>query len=453
MAAEDLFVSPARSIKNSVTIKIVVIGVLILVLLIPASMIKSIISEREGRKNTVIEEISDKWGHSQMIIGPIVSIPYKTYHMEDAKEVYAGIEYAHFLPEELSFNGVINPEIRYRGIFEAILYNTEVNIHSTFNAPDFSEWGIADEDILYNDACITLGLSDLRGIKEDIVIRFDDKEIIPEPGVLTSPLLSNVHSGVTAKIALTADGDKKETFTLNTNLNVNGSGRLSFVPLGKKTTTRLQSKWSNPSFEGAFLPGKREITPDGFSASWKIFNFNRNFPQKWRSGDYSLGSAAFGVRFISPVDEYLQISRSTKYSILFITLTFLAFFIIEVLNKRRVHPIQYLLIGFALCLFFTLLLSLTEHTSFAIAYITASASTVLLIAFYTRSVLKSTPFSLGIGILISILYAFLYIILQLQDYSLLVGSSGLFIILALVMFVTRKVDWYNIGLNQKEIPA
>lgn len=453
MAVGDFLVSPIRSINNSVTIKILVIGVLIVILLIPANMIQSIISEREGRKNTVIEEISDKWGHSQLINGPILSVPYKTYRMSGTKKVYSGIEYAHFLPEELSFNGVINPEIRYRGIFEAVLYNTEVNIHSTFNLPDFSEWDIAGEDILYNNACITLGLSDLRGVKEDIVIRFDEKEIIPEPGVQTSPLLSNVHSGVTAKVDLTCDNDKKKSFTLKTKLNINGSGRLSFVPLGKKTTVQLQSKWCNPSFEGAFLPGKRDITPDGFKASWKIFNFNRNFPQKWRSGDYSLGSAAFGVRFLSPVDEYLQISRSTKYAVLFITLTFLAFFIIEILNKKKVHPIQYLLIGFALCLFFTLLLSLTEHTSFAIAYLTASASTVVLVGFYTKSVLKSTPFSLGIGFLISVLYAFLYVILQLQDYSLLVGSSGLFIILALVMFVTRKVDWYNIGLNQKEIKA
>ena len=216
------------------------------------------------------------------------------------------------------------------------------------------------------------------------------------------------------------------------------------MPLGKETHTKLESTWDSPGFTGAFLPEKREIKKTGFTAEWNILYLNRNFPQQWTSEDtHELAPAAYGVELIFPVDHYQKATRSAKYAVMFLFLTFLVFFIIEIMNKSRIHPVQYLLIGIALLIFYSLLVSLSEYLGFNLAYALASAATILLITGYAFSVVKNKKAGISIGAFLTALYGFLFVLLQLEDLSLVIGSIGLFVILAIVMRVSRNIDWYS----------
>lgn len=430
-------------LKSSANLKIILIALLIVLLMIPFTMINSLIKEREIRKNDAVNEISQKWGLTQTISGPILSVPYNAYVTENGIRRFPQKRMAHFLPEDLSINGDINPNIRYRGIYEAILYSTDLNISGSFKKPSFKQWNIRENDIFWDEAVITFGVSDLKGIKDQVNMKWNDSSIQLTPG----SSINHIKNGIHCPISI--DSNSPDNFSFNTKLSINGSKELNFIPLGKVTNVDLKSDWQDPTFKGNFLPEHRDISENGFNAKWKILHFNRNFPQQWKNNNINLNSSSFGVKLLKPVDEYCKINRTTKYALLFITLTFLTFFLIEILNKLRVHPIQYLLIGFALCLFYTLLLSFTEHFSFNLAYIISSVAITVLITLYTKSVLHESKLSIIIGFLISILYGFLYVILQLQDYSLMMGSIGLFTILSIVMFITRKVDWYAISSQNK----
>ena len=218
---------------------------------------------------------------------------------------------------------------------------------------------------------------------------------------------------------------------------------LNFIPIGKETTVELYSDWHTPSFDGAFLPDSREINDYGFKARWHILHLNRNYPQQWIGSLHKVYDSAFGVSLKLPIDLYQKITRANKYALLFIVLTFTVFFFVEVITKMKIHPIQYLLAGFGLIVFFSLLLALSEHLSFNLSYFISSTAIISLIVFYVYNILHDKKITLiGIVILL-LLYAFLFTILQIADYALLLGNIGLFTALALIMIVSRKVDWYN----------
>jgi inner membrane protein len=216
------------------------------------------------------------------------------------------------------------------------------------------------------------------------------------------------------------------------------------MPVGRETTVQVGGSWGNPSFVGAYLPEERSVEPNKFLASWKVLHLNRNYPQQWTGASVNLKESAFGIKLLMGLDEYQKTMRSAKYAIMFIVLTFLSFFMAEVLNKRIIHPIQYVLIGLALTIFYTLLLSISEQTNFNRAYLLSSAATIALIGLYTRSVLNSILAAAIITGILAVLYGFLFIVLQLQDYALLLGSIGLFLILALVMYITRNINWFAV---------
>ena len=224
---------------------------------------------------------------------------------------------------------------------------------------------------------------------------------------------------------------------------MNGSKHLYFTPVGKTTRVHINSNWNSPSFTGSYLPDSREITDSGFVANWQVLHLNRNYPQVWKHEIYPLNSSNFGVDLLFPVDEYQKSYRSTKYAIMFISLTFIIFLFIEIINKRRVHPVQYLMVSAGMLIFYTLLLSLSEQFGFNIAYLISSFAVVSLTTYYTYIIFKSGKLTGLAGTVIGLLYVFLFTILQIQEYSLLLGSIGLFLILALVMYLSRKVDWYQ----------
>lgn len=439
-------------LNSSISFKLVIIGFLILLLLIPAAWIKSLIREREQTRNSVVNEIGTKWGTQQTITGPVFSVPYYTYLKDDDK-IVKQIEYAHFLPNTLNINGDLDPEIRYRSIYKVITYNSNLGVDGVFPFPDFSEWNINENDILWKDAFVSIGITDMRGIQKEINVIWNGKEYSANPGIETKDVIS---SGVSTRIPISLES-KTDSFTFSFKLNLNGSEKLYFSPLGKTTKVNIKSDWSTPSFNGAFLPDERTIDENGFTAEWEILHLNRNYPQKWRGkneiqNNYTsvnpVDESSFGVNLLFSVDNYQKTMRSAKYAIMFITLTFLVFFFIEVTNrKRRVHPIQYLLVGLGLSIFYSLLLSLSEQIPFVWAYIISGGAIIGLITAYSGSIFKSVKTTLVMSVFLTLIYTFLFIVLQQEDYALLLGSIGLFIILAVVMFASRNIDWYKNSLE------
>jgi inner membrane protein len=436
MSATDAIRETSRRIGRSATFKLVTICILILVLLIPASMVKSLIYERQGRKEGVINEINEKWGEAQTLIGPVISIPYLEHFKDDKGKTTTVTRYLHYLPDNVHIESRITPQVRYRGIYKAVLYNTRLSINGSFPQAPIGDLRLTPEDILWSGAFISLGISDMRGIKERISATFDADSLSMEPGVETADVIK---SGVSAGIKL---DNAHNAYPFHFDLDLNGSRNISFCPVGKVTTVTAVSNWKDPSFEGAFLPLERKVGEQGFSAKWKVLHLNRNYPQYWKGGGHELSDSAFGVRLFSPVDIYQKSMRTAKYALMFIVFTFMAFFISEVMNRLRVHPLQYLLIGLAIIVFYSLLLSISEQINFGAAYLISAAAVISLITGYAKAILKNHYVTMMVGGILAILYAYLYILLQMEDYALLMGSIGLFLVLSVVMYLTRKVDWY-----------
>ncbi len=421
-------------ITRSVSFKLFIVAFLALLLLIPAQMIKSLIKERQMRRNEVVEEITNKLGKNQQITGPILTIPY----LKDEKNEYGNREetlhHLHILPEELIINGKIDPSVRYRSIYEVIGYSANLHFNGTFDSISFQDKSIKAKMILWEDAVIYLGISDMRGIKQNIHLYWNDNTHQFKPGLPSNDVIKKgVHTNV--KI------ESNHSYSFDLDIQLSGSESIQFVPAGSKTIVNLRSNWETPSFSGAYLPDNREVNNNGFKADWQVLELNRTFPQQWDNDQYDVEESAFGVDLLFPVDIYQKNMRSVKYAILFIILTFVVFFFSEYLNKRRIHPIQYLLVGFGIVMFYSLLLSLSEHLPFAYSYLIASLAIIILITSFLHGILKNKKSTLAAGGILTLLYIFLYIILKSFDYSLLIGNIGLFIILAGIMYFSRKIDW------------
>lgn len=439
-----------NSIKTNIYFKIAIIIIIALLLLIPTTMIESLISERETTQFTAISEVSGKWGNQQTISGPFISIPFtRTYIEKSTKDSTQRVieikDFIHILPSELNISGEINPEQRNRGIFEIVVYNSKINISGKFLKSNFSDLDIPTKDIQFDKARLTVGINDLRGIEKQIDLNWDNQKQSFNPGVISNDVVS---SGINAPISIDAKENASYIFSLS--LDLKGSQLLYFTPVGKITDVKLSSTWPNPSFNGSFLPDSRTVNASGFKANWNVLHLNRNYPQMWTGNKYSISDSSFGIDLILPVDNYQKSYRSIKYAILFIAFTFLVFFFIEVLNNLFIHPIQYILVGIALVVFYTLLLSISEHLNFNFAFSISAVATLSLIAGYVKAILKSNALTYFIVAVLTILYTFIFIIIQLQDFALLIGSIGIFIILGLTMYYSRKIDWFSLTLNDKK---
>jgi inner membrane protein len=437
--------------KNSITLRIFTIGIVILLLLIPVNMVEKLIQERENRLQEAIWEVNSKWGKAQTITGLVLSIPYKTRETiyKDAKnyETIETVHYANFLPENLEIEGNLNPEIRYRGIYKVVVYNSKVKLKGKFSDVNFNKWKISPSDILWDEASIGLGLSDLRSIQDDIKLNWNQNEYFLNPGVPNSDVIG---SGMSTRVPFLFNDSSADKLSFSIDLNFNGSSSLNFIPLGKTTKVHIKSNWSTPSFDGAFLPDERQISDSGFTAKWKVLHLNRPYPQSFIGSNSNVAESSFGINLILPIDEYQKSMRSAKYAVMFITLTFLIFFFVQILNGVRIHPIQYFFIGLALVIFYLLLIALSEHMSFNISYLIASISVIGLITLYTKSVFNKAFITRLILLILMALYIFIFTIIQMEDYALLMGSIGLFIVLSIVMYLSRKIDWYAIRSKPKE---
>ncbi len=404
-------------------------------------MIQSIIQERESMSASAIHEVSNKWATSQDINGPILTIPFTKEYIIDDKSAITN-HYFHMLPEKLNITGTVNPEKLKRGIYEIVVYNSEMSIDGFFDLSEAKKITGA-KDIIWTDAFVTMGITDLRGIKEQLLFSWGEEIIGVEPG---SKISSIVQSGVTIATPLKRDLID-DSISFNLNLNINGSQSLSFMPLGGVTNVELTSTWDAPSFNGNILPDSREVNEDGFNAQWQVLELNRNFPNSWMDNAVSnqIYNSKFGVDLLLPIDDYQKSMRSAKYAILILTLTFLVFYLVEVMNKRKIHPFQYTLVGLALCLFYILLVAISEHSNFNTSYFISASAIVLMIGLYSLSVFNNKSLSLTLSLILIALYGFLFVTLQLVDFALLIGAIGLALILAATMYVTRKIDWYDLS--------
>jgi inner membrane protein len=423
--------------------------------LIPLSYINSLIKERAFRQTDVVNEINQKWGNHVLVYGPILKIPYKTYTETKTynektktffKETKTHFNNAYIFPETLKTNANVNSKTLKRGNFESAVFTTDMSFSGYYIPTDLTAKGIKKEDLLWNKATVIIKTSNLKGIKNEMLLKLNENTYPFQTNYNESSKNNNDYLDVLESSFLEAeDISKYENTSFSISMSFNGSKQIEIIPIGKSTTMEMTSNWADPSFMGNFLPNDetKEITKDGFKADWKILQINRAFSQQHLNKIPNLSQFSFGTKFMVMVDEYQKSERSAKYGFLVIGLTFLIFFLIQTLSKIDIHPFQYLIIGLALTMFYTLLVSISEHSNFLKAYLIAGVSVIVLITLYSKSILKTFKFPLFIGLSLTALYSFIYVIIQLENYALLVGSVGLFSILAIVMFVSRKIDWNN----------
>ncbi|MDF3821256.1 cell envelope integrity protein CreD [Leptospira sp. 96542] len=436
-------------IQNSVNIRLLVLAFMVICFLIPLGFVRSLISDRHFSSSEAIAEIGSKWGGSQVLAGPFIVIPYTVKYPQssetDSKKVEWQYEthHAYFLPEELKVETSMLSEIRKRSIYQAVLYSSDLSLSGKFKLPSGRDFPSNTSYIYWNEMKLITSISDTKGLGKDTKLIWDGIEKSWEPGTESTYFPNGIHSN------LNMIDKNKSLVHFKIQMSLKGSESISIVPSGKNNSVQISSNWGDPSFEGNLLPKDRTITESGFSAVWESSYFGRNYPQIIRSMDSNyvnqiLGSG-YGVKLIIPADHYQKIERSVKYAILILLTSFTLFFLLEIFGGVTLHPIQYLLIGASMVVFYILNLSLSEHFGFLISYTIASFAVSLLIGYYAMAVLKNSKKGVLAGGYFIGLYSFLYIILTSEDQALLLGSVAVFMLLTLVMHFTRKIDWYSFG--------
>jgi inner membrane protein len=453
-ATPPVMPTPSFLKRGGTVLKMAGVALLILLLLIPLGMIASILRERLERRNAAVAEITASWGQPQQIVGPVLVVPYQysfqTWRdrpaadgkIERVEVVETATANAYFLPAALSVEGKLTPQPLRRGIYRTTVYEAALSIAAEFARPNFASLKIDEADVLWEDARVTVAIPDLRGVKETLSLHWGGKPRPLAPGCR----LRGFASGLTAAV----DGLRESTGPTSLKLDValRGSEGIHFTPVGATNTIILRSPWPDPSFQGAFLPTRRTVTEKGFEGVWEFSFYGRDYAQQWTDRDatsaltpQAADAARLGVNLHQGIDTYRKVERAIKYGGLFLVLVFAAFFLFEVLAALRIHPFQYTVVGAAMCLFYLGVLSLSEFISFGQAYLVSAGVTTLLIWFYCAAVLKSGVRTLIVVGLLTGIYGFLYVALQLQDYALLFGTGGLFVVLAIVIGVTRRLDW------------
>lgn len=430
--------------RSKLLVKCGIIGIILLVLQIPTYQVEKLIEEREGRQKEAIAEVSSKWAGRQNLVGPVLVVPFWQSKRDTSAQLKREQHLAYFLPDELTIQSTVTPQEKYRGIYKVLLYSSQVNLQGRFHALSPERLGIAPEDMLWSEAFVRMSISDNKGLNDEVRLKLGDSTATLAPYEKTD----GTSDGLYTPVSLTAA--QANNLTFSSSLSFNGSEELLFTPIAKSTTVTLSSTWPHPSFTGNSLPQTTTIKDSGFSATWKSMAHKQNFPQQWKDDSYHLGAtdsasplsaSAFGADLFVPVGSYQKIMRSIKYSLLFLLLTFAAFFLIETSNQKSAHPFHYGLIGLALVLFYTLLLSFSEYIGFNPSYAIASLATIALLGWFVKDILHSGKLAVLLSFILLLLYGYVFTILQLQDYSLLLGSIGLFLTLAVIMRFSKKFQW------------
>jgi inner membrane protein len=439
----------------STGLKLFAIGALLGLLWLALLLVDSVRVERLGFRVQAEQEIAQTWGGEQLLAGPVLAVPF-TYpaktvrEVADARgvpvrteEIRTAKAWAYFLPSELDVSGRLAPSLRHRGIFTVPVYETQLAVRGRFR-PAPASLGVDGALYDWTKGRIIVGLQFPRGLRSAPVVQWGEQAVTLEPGTPRDGWVDTLEAPVNATAAL-ADG---VGFSLE--MTLQGSRRLAVAPVGAQNRVTLKSSWADPSFGGAALPARRTVGPEGFEATWEQSYFGRGYPQQWSDAAgqtavayQQIAASVVDVTLLQPVDAYRLVERAIKYGVLFLVLVFANFFLFEVTAKLRIHPLQYMMVGGALVLFFLGYLALSEFVAAGLAYGAAAAASTLLVTGYSASVLKTGRRCLVIGGAVAGTYGYLYFILQLEDYALLAGTAALFALLGVAMWVTRKIDWYG----------
>jgi inner membrane protein len=437
--------------------RLAVMALLTLFLMVPMTMVDSLVTERTARRNEAAKEVGESWGGAQTVSGPVLVVPYTQTWTDEKGRSQSASGQAFFLPAEVRIDAVLDTQLRRRGIFDVIVYTTKLKVEGRFVRPGLEWLRPVPAEIRWSDAMVTVGVSDPRALtrRASLEMPAANGSASAFVGGLTDVGLFN--TGIRAPVhgldAIQAGASLPFAFTLE----LNGTRDIRFLPASEETTVNLSSAWPHASFMGARLPEVRSTGSGGFTAQWHVPDFGRAYPSRWTAHEMNREQLAaqavastFGVNLSQPVDIYQQAERAVKYAVLFIVLTFLVFFLWELFRVALLHPMHYVFVGFALCMFYRLLLSLSEHMGFDVAYSASAAVTMLLISGYAGAVLNGWRQGSSVAAALLVLYGFLYLLLRLEDYALLAGSIGVFLILAGVMYLTRRMNWYQLRLGGGE---
>jgi inner membrane protein len=433
--------SLAKSI-NPLFAKCAIIGALVLGLLVPLGRVESLVSERSDMHRSAEQRVAQGWGSEQIIGGPILAIPIDTpvHDSRDDKRATMRREWRQLLPEALEVAAALAPNERHTGIYRVHAYSANIDMTARFSGEAVRKAFTVSEPsvVVWSAAKLLLPIRDLRGIREIAEISWNGRPLV------VSPALDGVMSGVSAAIEVPPGVVPDSAFRLHA--TIAGTKDLSLLPFGRTTTARMQSSWPHPSFSGAFLPARYRLDQHGFDASWQVLEVNRDYPQSWDTGAVSratLEGSAFGVALYAPVDIYQRNYRAIRYAVLFIAVTFMCLFLWEQVSKQRLHAMQYLLIGLALATFYLLLIALSEHMSFGLAYALAAGGQVAVLGVYLVGAMRARLAGLMAAAAIAGVYGALYVLVLSEDYALLLGALLLFAILAAILLVTRRLDWHR----------
>lgn len=426
---------------HSASFKVFAIGLLALLMLIPLDQVNSLVYERAQRASAASSQIAERWGGEQLIGGPVLVVPVRQRVQRD-KTIEIVTSTAYVLPDRLQVSGTLAPELRRYGIYDTPVYVAKLQIDGEFIGSDLQAIRCDACEPLWDQAELRLPVSDVRGIHQIGSLRVADRDYRFGPDHAGVAGISAVATALPLEAPVAG-----QRLPFSVSISVAGSRSVGFLPLGRQSAATLSAAWPDPGFDGAFLPVARSVTDQGFEASWNVLDFNRRIPQHWMDGSVSsvdLEANRYGVSLMQPAATYQQNTRAGKYGLLFIGLTFVAFFLFEVLRRWRVHPVQYLLVGFALCLFYLVLLAMSEQIGFALAYLCAALAVVGMVAGYAAAITRSRRAGALLGVLLALIYGLLYALIVSEDYALLTGSCGLVVVLALVMYLTRRIDWYQL---------
>ena len=397
-------------------------------------------------------------GDSANIQGVVIAIPYLEKFIDsDTKEIGYTRKYIFYMPNEYNVTGDVEVTSLSRGIFKAPIFNSKLNITGRFDKYNAEIYNLDENNtiILYDEAMIILGIGNKKNLMKlpNILINQNEELKYYEKNINIDLNMFN------NKFLYTISRDSiLNGFNFNITMDIQGGNSLIITPLASENTFKISSKWKDPSFTGGFLPTKREVNNNGFNAEWNIASFNTSFTKYWTSDEnsnrlnnidnnqyYTSNQESNNVliSFLLLNDNYQKTSRSVKYAILFIFIPFFVLFLCEVLSKKRIHPVQYILIGIANAIFYLLLLAISEHINFNISYFLSALMVTALTSIYIGYIIKSPRYTISMAIVESLIYIFLFGILQLTDYALLMGTLGLFAVIALAMYFTRNVDWYG----------
>ena len=447
-----------NEVTKTLGFKIIIIVVLGLLLLIPMTFINSVVRDRIRYQNEAISSIIEPVGDSANIQGVVIAIPYLEKFIDsDTKEIGYTRKYIFYMPNEYNVTGDVNVTSLSRGIFKAPIFNSKLNIAGRFDKYNAEIYNLDKNNtiILYDEAMIILGIGNKKNLMKlpNILINNNEGLKYYEKNINIDLNMFN------NKFLYTISRDNiLNGFDFNITMDIQGGNSLIITPLASENTFKISSKWKDPSFTGGFLPTKREVNNNGFNAEWNIASFNTSFTKYWTSDEnsnrlnnidnnqyYTSNQESNNVliSFLLLNDNYQKTSRSVKYAILFIFIPFFVLFLCEVLSKKRIHPVQYILIGIANAIFYLLLLAISEHINFNISYFISALMVTALTSIYIGYIIKSPRYTISMAIVESLIYIFLFGILQLTDYALLMGTLGLFAVIALAMYFTRNVDWYG----------